>query len=197
LPDRNWSSCNFALYTCVYKARSLVHTAILLRHKLARTRRGRVRTEQKIVRTRQLERVISGPNCGLVHEWGFGLLAQWEHRCRYLVAKGAKWATKLVEGLCPPVLHGPGHPPPPPPPIRLLEPEELPGGVRPVPDQPLCSAAQATSAAAGPPSPVPGWVEMARAVLLRVCPSLHPLQTLLCAAFCALKLLSLGSSPLP
>jgi hypothetical protein len=52
-------------------------------------------------------------------------------------------------------------------------------------DQPVRSAAQATSAAAGPPSPVPGWVEMARAVLLRVCPSLHPLQTLLCAAFCA------------
>jgi hypothetical protein len=30
-----------------------------------------------------------------------------------------------------------------------------------------------------------GWVGMARVVLLRVCPSLHPLQTLLCAAFCA------------
>jgi hypothetical protein len=31
----------------------------------------------------------------------------------------------------------------------------------------------------------PGWVGMTRVVLLRVCPSLHPLQTLLCAAFCA------------
>jgi hypothetical protein len=67
----------------------------------------------------------------------------------------------------------------------LLEPEELPGGVRPMPDQPVRSIAQATSAAAGPPSPVTGWVEMARVVLLRVCPSFHPLQALLCAAFCA------------
>jgi hypothetical protein len=103
----------------------------------------------------------------------------------HLVARGAKWATKLVDGLCPPALHSPGHPPPPPQPIRLPEPEELPWGVRPVPDQPVRSAAQATPAAAGPPSPVPAWVEMARVVLLRVCPSLHPLQTLLCAAFCA------------
>jgi hypothetical protein len=70
-----------------------------------------------------------------------------------------------------------------PPPIRLPEPEELPGVVQPVPDQPVRSVAQATSAA-GPTSPVPGWVGMARVVLLRVCPSLHPLQTLLCAAFC-------------
>jgi hypothetical protein len=35
------------------------------------------------------------------------------------------------------------------------------------------------------PAPVTGWVEMARVALLRVCPSLHPLQTLLSAAFCA------------
>jgi hypothetical protein len=101
------------------------------------------------------------------------------------VTRGAKWATKLVEGLCPPVLHGPSHPPPPPPPIRLPEAEELPGGEKPMADQPVRSIAQATSAAAGPSSPVPDWVEMARVVLLRVCPSLHPLQTLLCAAFCA------------
>jgi hypothetical protein len=100
-----------------------------------------------------------------------------------------------VESLCPPALRGPGHPPPPPPPIRLQEPEELPGGVRPVPDQPVRSAAQATSAAAEPPSPVPGWVEMARVVLLRVCPSLHPLQTLLCAAFCAPEAVVSGLLP--
>jgi hypothetical protein len=86
------------------------------------------------------------------------------------VSRGAKWASKLVEGLCPPVLHVPCHPLPPPPPISVLEAEELPGGVRPVPDQPVRSAAQATSAAAGPPSPVAGWVEMARVVLLHVCP---------------------------
>jgi hypothetical protein len=110
----------------------------------------------------------------------------------HLVARGAKWATKLVEGLCPPALHGPGHPPPPPPPIRL---EELPGGVRPVPDQPVRSIAQVTSAAAGPPFPVPGWVRMARVVLLRVCPSLHPLQTLLCAAFCAPEAVVSGLLP--
>jgi hypothetical protein len=114
-------------------------------------------------------------------DWGFGLLAPKEH----LVARGAKWATKLVDSLCPPVLHVPCQPPPPPPPILLPEPEELPGGVRPMADQPVCSGAQTTSAAAGPLSPVPGWVGMARVALLRVCPSLYPLQTLLSAAFCA------------
>jgi hypothetical protein len=125
-------------------------------------------------------------------EGGFGLLLAPRE---YLVARGAKWATKLMEGLCLPALHCPGHPLPPPPPIRLLEPEELPGGVRPVPDQPVRSAAQATSAAADPPSPVPGWVEMARVVLLRVCPSLHPLQTLLCAASCAPEAVVAGLLP--
>jgi hypothetical protein len=49
--------------------------------------------------------------------------------------------------------------------------------------------------AAGPPSPVPSWVELARAVLLRVCPSLHPLQTLLCAAFCAPEAVVTGLFP--
>jgi hypothetical protein len=77
----------------------------------------------------------------------------------------------------------------------LPEPEELPGGVRPMAYQPVCSIAQATSAAAGPPSPVPGWVELARAVLLRVCPSLHPLQTLLCAAFCVPEAVVSGLLP--
>jgi hypothetical protein len=124
-------------------------------------------------------------------EGGFVLLAPREH----LVARGAKWATKLMEGLCPQVLHGPCRPPPPPPPIRLPEPEELPGGVRPMADQPVRSIAQATSAAAGPPSLVPGWVELARVVLLRVCPSLHPLQTLLCAAFCAPEAVVSGLLP--
>jgi hypothetical protein len=112
---------------------------------------------------------------------GFGLVAPQEH----LVDRGAKWTTKLVEGLHSPALHAPCQPPPPPPPIRLQEPEELPGGVRPMADQPVRTAAQATPAAAGPLSPVPGWVGMTRVVLLRVCPPLHPLQTLLCAAFCA------------
>jgi hypothetical protein len=64
-----------------------------------------------------------------------------------------------------------------------------------VPDQPVRSTAQATSAAAGPPSPVPGWVEMARVVLIRLCPSLHPLQTLLCAAFCAPEAVVAGILP--
>jgi hypothetical protein len=123
-----------------------------------------------------------------------GVLNFWRHGS-ISVARGAKWATKLVEGLCPPVLHGPGHPPPPPLPIRLPEPLELPGGVRPMPDQPVRSAAQATSAAAGPPSPVPGWVGMARVVLLRVCPSFHQLQTLLCAAFCAPEAVVSGFLP--
>jgi hypothetical protein len=54
------------------------------------------------------------------------------------------------------------------------------------------SAAQATSAAAGPPHPVPGWVGMARVVLLRVCPSL---QTLLCATFCAPEAVVSGLLP--
>jgi hypothetical protein len=62
-------------------------------------------------------------------------------------------------------------------------------------DQPVRSIAQATSAAAGPTSPVPGWVEMARLVLLSVCPSLHPLQTLLCAAFCAPEAVVAGLLP--
>jgi hypothetical protein len=112
-------------------------------------------------------------------EVGSGPFAPLEH----LVARGAKWATKLVEGLCPPVLHVLCHPPPPPPPIRLPGSEALPGGVRPMADQLVRSAAQNTSAAAGPPSPVPGWVGMAWLVLLRVDASLHPLQTLLCPAF--------------
>jgi hypothetical protein len=36
---------------------------------------------------------------------------------------------------------------------------------------------------------------MARVVLLRVCPSLHPLQTLLCAAFCAPEAVVSGLLP--
>jgi hypothetical protein len=64
-----------------------------------------------------------------------------------------------------------------------------------MPDQPVRSASQATLAAAGPPSPVQGWVGMAQVLLLRVCPSLHPLQTLLCAAFCAPE--AVVSGPLP
>jgi hypothetical protein len=75
--------------------------------------------------------------------------------------------------------------PPPAPPIRLPEPEELPGGVRPPTDWPVRSNVQAPLVAAGPLSPVLGWVKMARVMLQRVCPSLHLLQTLLCAAFCA------------
>jgi hypothetical protein len=62
-------------------------------------------------------------------------------------------------------------------------------------DQPVRSGAQATSSAAGPLSPVPGWVGMARVVILRVCPSLHPLQTLLCAAFCAPEAVVSGLLP--
>jgi hypothetical protein len=59
----------------------------------------------------------------------------------------------------------------------------------------ISSAAQAASAAAGPPYPVPGWVGMVWVVLLRVCLSLHPLQTLLCAAFCALEAVVSGLLP--
>jgi hypothetical protein len=58
---------------------------------------------------------------------GFGLLAPREH----LVARDAMWATKLVEGLCLPVLHVPCHPLPPPPPICLPDAEELPGAYGP------------------------------------------------------------------
>jgi hypothetical protein len=121
-------------------------------------------------------------------EGGFGLWAPQGH----LVARGTKWATMLVEGLCPPVLHSPGYPPPPSPPTRLPEPEELSGGVCPMADRPLHSDAQATSAAAGP---VPGWIGMARVVLLRVCPSIR------CKPCClprsvSLKLLFLASFPL-
>jgi hypothetical protein len=82
---------------------------------------------------------------------------------------------------------------------RLPEPEELPGGVRPIADQPVRSGAQATSAAAGPLSPVPGWVGMARVML----PSMvFALPSIRCQPCCAphsapLKLLFLGSSPLP
>jgi hypothetical protein len=36
---------------------------------------------------------------------------------------------------------------------------------------------------------------MARVVLLRVCPSLHPLQTLLCAAFCVPEAVVSGLLP--
>jgi hypothetical protein len=70
-------------------------------------------------------------------EGGFGLLAPRKH----LVARGAKWATKL----CPPVLHLPCEPPPPTPPIRLPELEELPGGARPLTDRPVRSDVQARS----------------------------------------------------
>jgi hypothetical protein len=40
-----------------------------------------------------------------------------------------------------------------------------------------------------------GWVGMARVVLLCVCPSLHPLHTLLCAAFCAPQAVVSGLLP--
>jgi hypothetical protein len=63
-------------------------------------------------------------------------------------------------------------------------------------DQPVRSGAQTTSAAAGPLSPVPGWVGMARALLLRACPSLHPLPTLLCAAFCTPEAVVSGLLPI-
>jgi hypothetical protein len=78
---------------------------------------------------------------GRLAEVDCGLLAPREH----LVARGAKWATKLVKGICPPLLLGSCHPPPPLPPMRLPEPEELPGGVRPMADQPVRSAAHAGS----------------------------------------------------
>jgi hypothetical protein len=116
----------------------------------------------------------------------------------HLVARRTKWATKLVEGLCPPVLHVPCHPPPPPPLIRLPEPEELPGGVRSLADQLVLNDAQAASMAAGPPSQVLGWVGMARVVLLCVCPSIHAFMR--CKPCCMLhsahlKLLFLGCPP--
>jgi hypothetical protein len=118
---------------------------------------------------------------------GFGLLAPRE----LLLARGALWATKLLKRLCPPVLHLPYHPPPPSPPIRLTELEELPGGVRPMYDQPAGSDAQATLAAA---APVPaGWAQV---VLLHVCPSLHPLQTQLCATFCEPEAVVSGLLPI-
>jgi hypothetical protein len=61
-------------------------------------------------------------------------------------------------------------------------------------DQPVRSAAQATSVAAGLPSSVPGWFKMARVVFV--------LYSIRCKLFCVphsapLKLLFLGSSPLP
>jgi hypothetical protein len=62
-------------------------------------------------------------------------------------------------------------------------------------DQPVRSGGQTTSAAAGPLFPVPGWVGIAQVVLLLVCPSLHPLQTLLCAAFCAPEAVVSGLLP--
>jgi hypothetical protein len=52
-----------------------------------------------------------------------------------------------------------------------------------------------SSSRPGPLSPVPGWVGMARVVLPRVCPSLHPLQNLLCAAFCAPEAVVSGLLP--
>jgi hypothetical protein len=123
-------------------------------------------------------------------------LGFWRHgSINHLVARGAKWATKLVDGLCPPVPHHPCEPRPAPS-IHLPEPEELPGGVRPLTDRPVRSDVQARLAAAGPPSPVPSWVGMARVVLLRVCPSLHPMQTLLCAAFCAFEAVFSGLLPI-
>jgi hypothetical protein len=62
-------------------------------------------------------------------------------------------------------------------------------------DQPVRTAAQANPAAAGSLSPVPGWAGMTQVVLLRVCSSLHPLQTLLCAAFCAPEAVVSGLLP--
>jgi hypothetical protein len=53
-----------------------------------------------------------------------------------------------------------------------------------------------SSAVVGPPSPVPGWVGMARVMILRICPSLHPLRTLLCAAFCAPEAVVSGLLPI-
>jgi hypothetical protein len=64
----------------------------------------------------------------------------------------------------------------------MPEPEMVPGacwGIRTMADWPVRNDAQATSAAGGPTSPVPGLVGMVRVVLLLVGLSLHPLQTLL------------------
>jgi hypothetical protein len=69
-------------------------------------------------------------------------------------------------------------------PIRMSEPEELSEYARPLTVKPVRRAAQAVSTLEGSPAPAPGLIEMARGVLLCVCPFLHPLQTLLCAAFC-------------
>jgi hypothetical protein len=125
---------------------------------------------------------------GLQAVGGLGLQALRKH----LVARGAKWATKLVGGLCPPVLHLPRHSPPDLPPMHSPEPEEpfhttelshfdkLPGGV------PWKAGAQCCAGCRPSPS-VPGWIEIARVVLLLVCPSHNPLQTLLCTAFCTLE----------
>jgi hypothetical protein len=59
-----------------------------------------------------LQGVLCRPLAGGRSQEGFGLSVPREH----LVAGGAKWATKLVEGICPPVLHLPCHPPQTPPP---------------------------------------------------------------------------------
>jgi hypothetical protein len=126
-------------------------------------------------------------------EKGFGLLAPRVH----LVARGTKWATTHVEGLCPPVLHGPGHPPTPPPPIRLPEPEELPVGVRPMADQPVrmpykpLQQQQALQPQSRAGLRWHGW-----------CFYVFALPSIRCKPCCLphsgpLKLLFLGSSPLP
>jgi hypothetical protein len=74
-------------------------------------------------------------------------------------------------------------------------------GIHPQADQPVHSDAKAPLAAPDPASPVLSWFGMARVVLLRVCPTLYPLQTLFNSACCVqhsahLRLSFLGSFPL-
>jgi hypothetical protein len=141
---------------------------------------------------------------GRPDEGGFGLLAPWEH----LVARGAKWATELVEGLCPPVLHGPCHPPPRPSPICCRRP-------------PICCHRRnqrsclrtygpwPISQCAGQHKPLQqqqalypqsqaglGWHGVWFFVF--ALPSIHSVTaTLLCEAFCGPEAVVSGSSPLP
>jgi hypothetical protein len=97
------------------------------------------------------------------------------------VAKGAKWVTKLVEGLCP------RHPLTPPPTIRLLEPEELPGGVRPILNG-QCAVMHKLLQLHWALQPPPGLVWDGAGCTSPVCTQ----KTLLCAKFCAPETVTLG-----
>jgi hypothetical protein len=124
-----------------------------------------------------------------------GALGCWRH--------GSIWWPGMPSGppsswqvhLSLPVLHLPCQPLPDPSHIPLQKPDGLPDGTS-LGRKACAQCCASCSALEGSPSTVPEWTEMAQIVLLRACPSFHPLETLLCAAFCIPEAVVPGLRPL-